>query len=242
MSETSPFALICHLGGDDRLSAALRQQVAAVAGSPAASVAELRDLAVLALDSRAAWSEAFSAGSLVIGCRRPRAVRALLAQAGVVLDQAAVTWIADPEPADGLPPTTTGAWYPVIDRERCKDCGQCRQFCLFGVYTQDAAGHVRVEKPLHCKPGCPACARICPAAAIVFPFCPDSPINGDAVPDDRKVAADSAAWRERLAANPMRALAARQARGATAGVDPARLARALAERAAARPPAAQEGL
>lgn len=60
------------------------------------------------------------------------------------------------------------SWYPVIDYSRCTACGQCADFCLFGVYekTEDS---VNVINPQGCKNNCPACARICPASAIIFP-------------------------------------------------------------------------
>jgi len=86
----------------------------------------------------------------------------------------------------GLPPSEEGAgavdvedwttltgerWYPVLDYSRCTDCRQCLQFCLFGVYTLDEEGKVRASAPDQCKPGCPACSRICPSSAIMFPLC-----------------------------------------------------------------------
>jgi ferredoxin len=60
------------------------------------------------------------------------------------------------------------SWYPVLDYSRCTACGQCADFCLFGVYekTED---HVDVTNPQGCKNNCPACARICPSSAIIFP-------------------------------------------------------------------------
>ena len=61
-------------------------------------------------------------------------------------------------------------WYPLVDNSVCVDCGQCLQFCLFGVYEKDAAGHLTVAKPDRCKAGCPACSRICPQGAIMFPL------------------------------------------------------------------------
>lgn len=70
------------------------------------------------------------------------------------------------------------AWFPVIDRSRCSDCGQCFDFCLFGVYSLDSIGSVRVTNPRKCKNDCPACARVCPQKAIIFPKYPFSPING----------------------------------------------------------------
>ncbi len=75
-------------------------------------------------------------------------------------------------------------WFPVIDYERCKNCKQCMNFCLFGVYDVDEEGQVRVVKPDGCKTNCPACARVCPQAAIIFPKYGSSPINGDEVTDE----------------------------------------------------------
>ncbi len=60
-------------------------------------------------------------------------------------------------------------WYPVIDGSRCVQCQHCLQFCLFGVYELDADGKVQVRNPDQCKPGCPACSRVCPQSAIMFP-------------------------------------------------------------------------
>ncbi len=68
-------------------------------------------------------------------------------------------------------------WYPVIDYDRCSGCRKCFDFCLFEVYSF-ADGTLRVVNPDHCKPGCPACARICPAGAIMFPHCPDEAVAG----------------------------------------------------------------
>jgi Pyruvate/2-oxoacid:ferredoxin oxidoreductase delta subunit len=65
---------------------------------------------------------------------------------------------------------TRPRWYPVIDATRCINCQHCLQFCLFGVYELDAGGKVEVRQPDQCKPGCPACARICPQSAIMFPL------------------------------------------------------------------------
>jgi NAD-dependent dihydropyrimidine dehydrogenase PreA subunit len=75
---------------------------------------------------------------------------------------------------------TSTRWYPVIDRGRCVNCLECLNFCLFGVFDLDAAETIRVERPNACRPGCPACARICPAGAIVFPRHADATIAGEA--------------------------------------------------------------
>jgi NAD-dependent dihydropyrimidine dehydrogenase PreA subunit len=60
------------------------------------------------------------------------------------------------------------SWYPVIDYTRCTACGQCADFCLFGVYEKNKS-RVQVVNPMGCKNNCPACARICPQTAIIFP-------------------------------------------------------------------------
>jgi len=59
------------------------------------------------------------------------------------------------------------SWYPVIDYERCTGCGQCADFCLFGVYEKTHK-RVIVINPGGCKNQCPACARICPSTDIIF--------------------------------------------------------------------------
>jgi hypothetical protein len=71
---------------------------------------------------------------------------------------------------DRLRAPTRPRWYPVIDETRCINCQHCLQFCLFGVYELDAGGKVQVCHPDQCKTGCPACARICPQSAIMFPL------------------------------------------------------------------------
>jgi Pyruvate/2-oxoacid:ferredoxin oxidoreductase delta subunit len=65
---------------------------------------------------------------------------------------------------------TQPRWFPVIDGARCVQCQHCLQFCLFGVYELDGQGLVVVQNPDRCKPGCPACARVCPQSAIMFPL------------------------------------------------------------------------
>ena len=60
------------------------------------------------------------------------------------------------------------SWYPLIDYSRCTACGQCADFCLFGVY-ENIDNKVVVVNPQGCKNNCPACGRICPQTAIIFP-------------------------------------------------------------------------
>lgn len=65
--------------------------------------------------------------------------------------------------------TTSRRWYPVIDFNRCTNCMECIDFCLFGVYGVDGAETILVEQPDNCRKGCPACSRVCPENAIIFP-------------------------------------------------------------------------
>lgn len=74
--------------------------------------------------------------------------------------------------ANGLPilgEAKTNRWYPVIDYSRCTNCLECIDFCLFGVYGIDHKDRILVENQDNCKRGCPACSRVCPENAIIFP-------------------------------------------------------------------------
>src|SRR4029434_1927872 len=75
-------------------------------------------------------------------------------------------------------------WFPVIDYDRCTNCMQCLSFCLFGVYGVDEQQRIQVQNNDNCKTNCPACSRVCPEAAIMFPKYKAGPINGDVVSDD----------------------------------------------------------
>ena len=72
-------------------------------------------------------------------------------------------------------------WFPVIDPVRCTNCMQCLSFCLFDVYGVSADHTLRVENPANCKVNCPACSRVCPEVAIMFPKYHAGPIDGGPV-------------------------------------------------------------
>ena len=75
-------------------------------------------------------------------------------------------------------------WFPVIDYDRCTNCMQCLSFCLFDVYGVEQ-GKIRVQNQDKCKTDCPACSRVCPEVAILFPKYRSGPINGDEIdPED----------------------------------------------------------
>lgn len=78
---------------------------------------------------------------------------------------------APPAPSQPTVIADDGArrWYPVIDYSRCTNCMECIDFCLFGVYGVDKVETILVEQPDNCRKGCPACSRVCPENAIIFP-------------------------------------------------------------------------
>ncbi|MCF7957004.1 MAG: hypothetical protein K9M57_01010 [Phycisphaerae bacterium] len=69
-------------------------------------------------------------------------------------------------------------WFPVIDYSRCTNCKQCLNFCLFNVFASTEDGKIVVSNPRKCKTNCPACARVCPQKAIIFPKYKTAPFNG----------------------------------------------------------------
>ncbi len=120
-------------------------------------------------------------------------------------------------------------WYPVIDYSRCTNCMECIDFCLFGVYGVDKAETILVEQPDNCRKGCPACSRVCPENAIIFPQHKTPTIAGaSVVAESLKIdlsklfgapetgeSAEQAAIRER---DEQLLLAGREAVGATVGL------------------------
>jgi NAD-dependent dihydropyrimidine dehydrogenase PreA subunit len=93
------------------------------------------------------------------------------------------------ERVSDAPPTGPAAawkpWFPVIDYSRCTNCMQCLSFCLFDVYGVSAESKIQVQHQSNCKTDCPACSRVCPEVAIMFPKYRHGPINGEEVkPDD----------------------------------------------------------
>jgi Pyruvate/2-oxoacid:ferredoxin oxidoreductase delta subunit len=80
-------------------------------------------------------------------------------------------------------PGTWKPWFPVIDYSRCTNCMQCLSFCLFEVYGVKE-GKIDVRNRDNCKTDCPACSRVCPEVAIMFPKYRHGPINGDEVNSD----------------------------------------------------------
>jgi len=155
------------------------------------SFVEIADLCGCAVDRKNEIHDIFSASDeiLVVACY-PRAVRLLLQNCGVETEKSAINFLnfralnegqifesvsnflsGISEKSESLEiknSTDWPSWYPMIDYTRCTACGQCSDFCLFGVYEK-RDNKVVVINPKGCKNNCPACGRICPQTAIVFP-------------------------------------------------------------------------
>lgn len=178
------------------------------------------DLCKLAAKKDPLLAELASAGGLTVVACFPRVVRWLFHSAGATLgpdvkllnlrtgrtDQIEAELARsssaggedDPSPAVSFSSTMSDnydrewiAWFPVVDYDRCRNCKQCMNFCLFGVYNLDDAGKICVANPRGCKTNCPACARMCPHGAIMFPKFGQPPINGQDVPPDWKPSEES---------------------------------------------------
>jgi ferredoxin len=95
-------------------------------------------------------------------------------------DPAAVPALVDAvrREADLPQPGGWKPWFPVIDYSRCTNCMQCLSFCLFDVYAVSPEGKIRVQNQSNCKTDCPACSRVCPEVAILFPKYRQGPIHG----------------------------------------------------------------
>ena len=81
-------------------------------------------------------------------------------------------------------PATWKPWFPVIDYSRCTNCMQCLSFCLFDVYGVSTDRKIQVQNQSNCKTECPACSRVCPEVAIMFPKYRHGPINGEEITSD----------------------------------------------------------
>jgi len=202
--------LLCNCERSDVVSASVKRQVLSALERSGAGFTLVSDLCAMAAKYDPALRRIASAPDVRIAACFPRAVRGLFAAAGVDLPDSGVTFanmreqtaegVTDALLAGGGQAGTTGrrkieqaddwiAWFPVIDRQRCTNCKTCLSFCLFGVYGMSAGGRVEVRNPANCKTNCPACARVCPQTAIIFPKHPDGPINGDEVrPEDARKA------------------------------------------------------
>lgn len=183
--------IFCQCNGE-RINPSLLVSVKDYLKDTRADVTILNDLCGIAAKKRDVLKDLYPSGMeyLIIGCYK-RTMDLLIEQAGVynynadhkhlnlleVTDQARIREQIN-EFTRGLPGKAVvteiaedsgwPSWYPVIDYTRCTACGQCADFCLFGVYEKTWA-KVQVVNPQNCKNNCPACARICPQTALIFP-------------------------------------------------------------------------
>jgi ferredoxin len=183
------------LGPRDQLLEGALQQLACEANLPETAVCVIDNLAERAVSRDPTLARLFATTDPILaGASRPRAAQALLASAGI-----------DVKDEFGVP------WYPTIDRSRCTGCGTCEDYCLFSVYTLERERplneRVRVSAPLNCKTGCPACSRLCPTGALIFPFCAESALNGSVENPLPRAAEDVLAT---LGADPLKVLAERR--------------------------------
>ena len=169
---------------------------------------EVEDLCRLAAHKDPKINELAESGSTKIAACYPRAVKWLFHAAGSALDEEKVEVLnmreqeasevvegligdpsitPDPETVETTPfqkPDGWKPWFPVIDFNRCTNCMQCLSFCLFDVYGVSEDKKIQVQNPTKCKTDCPACSRVCPEAAILFPKYKAGPINGAEVSDE----------------------------------------------------------
>lgn len=209
----SELILFCNCSWSDVISADVKEVVLGSLKESGVAFVGVDDICRLAVDGDERFAQWASVERLtVIGCYR-RAIESLFLRAGFKLPEnarvlnmrqmAAAEIIAElgdvsgGDESEGAVSVVLVArqgdwipWFPVIDYGRCIDCKQCLNFCLFGVFTLSGDGKVVVERPANCKTNCPACARVCPEAAIIFPKYGDSPINGDEVDEEALKNAD----------------------------------------------------
>ncbi len=180
--------IYCNCGGEI-ISEQSKNLISNFLFSEKIDATQLSDLCGLCVTDKTDIKKLFSTNQpLLIAACHPRAVKRLLDFAGVESNFENVSFLnlreageeeiiatlkycLNQEPSiqtEHFSEKEWPSWYPVLDYDRCSSCGQCADFCLFGVY-QKADGKVKVINPKGCKNNCPACARICPETAIIFP-------------------------------------------------------------------------
>lgn len=186
------------------------------------------DLCKLASEKSAILKDYADEGAIIIACQ-PRAIRWLFNAAGVALPDSTkllnlrnnsiesiveelknITTSKESARHIELPPDSPLPWFPVIDYDRCINCKQCMNFCIFGVYSIND-GNIEVTNPTKCKPNCPACSRVCPAQAIIFAKYDKAPFDGSKVPESVKPKTMSAVdiftqLKQRNSANDLKAM------------------------------------
>lgn len=246
--------LFCACANSDVIPEEVKREVHASLAAERPDAVVVADLCELAARGDPLLRRLVDSGPLTVVACHPRAVSWLLKRAGAeplpaslkVVNMrcaAADELLAElfdrrPEPSRvrALPAAEPGAWapwFPVIDYDRCGNCAQCLSFCLFGVYAKGGDERVEVVAPANCKNNCPACARICPEAAIIFPKVRDDAINGAPITDEEAVKANIKINVEKILGNDVyAALAERKKKRRQILIRQEQMQRAVAERAA----------
>ncbi len=191
--------LYCDCAYYDIIDGSKKQSVRSALASSGLDVVNIPDLCGAAAKDRNMLKSIAASGELAVIACHPRAVKALFDYAGAdrktklnvfnmrtssteeILKKLNIKVSGEKlKNAGKSKPVKKGwiPWFPVIEYGRCINCKQCLSFCLFGVYELSKKGKVVVAKPENCKTNCPACAKVCPKSAIMFPKYPESPING----------------------------------------------------------------
>jgi len=126
----------------------------------------------------------FGGSSSLTASQNPTATVRFVDAEGVDLATLAGIIEQRPEAAPGPRAAAWKPWFPVIDYSRCTNCMQCLSFCLFDVYGVSADSKIQVQHQSNCKTECPACSRVCPEVAIMFPKYRHGPINGEEIKAD----------------------------------------------------------
>ena len=195
--------LFCNCAYSDLIDKDKKSQILTVLAEASISLHATDDLCALSAKKDEMLHKISANKELKIIACYPRAVHSLFSAAGAKLDKDVeifnmrsstadeiIEALISSDPEKGSQSGTLEKqgdwvpWFPVIDYDRCVDCKQCLNFCLFGVYGNDESGKVMVSNPAGCKTNCPACARVCPQAAIIFAKYDKSPINGNEVLDE----------------------------------------------------------
>jgi NAD-dependent dihydropyrimidine dehydrogenase PreA subunit len=220
--------LYCNCSHAESIDGAARREVLAALAASGRPYVATGDLCGLAARQDAALRRLAAAENVAVAACHPRAVRWLFEYAGAPLPPDARILDMREQPAEQIiehllgvrpaaaqpPPPEPPAegdwvpWFPVIDYDRCVNCKQCLSFCPFGCYGTEEDGRVVVTHPEHCKNHCPACARICPEAAIIFPKSDDPPINGVEAAPGESQRADRRTVEEQIAGRDLHAVLA----------------------------------
>jgi Pyruvate/2-oxoacid:ferredoxin oxidoreductase delta subunit len=208
VSEASSRVLYCHCANAKIVPAATKTAVLEGLNAAHVEFEAVPDLCEMAARGDARLRDLSSAPALTVAACYPRAVKWLFASAGAPLPEATTkVWnmrVETPENVvDGVlkeavrrtdpervvetqlaPTAGWKPWYPVIDYSRCTNCMQCLSFCLFDVYGVSTDQKIQVQNQSNCKTECPACSRVCPEVAIMFPKYRHGPINGEEIKSD----------------------------------------------------------